>query len=339
MKFSIFILMTTTVHERFAFCLSLSSNPSITAITCAINNIPIVNSMGSTIDGASVDSSGHLFAVNKTHMMNLTNPSIPPIMTAGNLSFYASSRITRTLGILVGDATGHTVWQKKGFDTQGQLFPPDAQMLQPNDMAITGDESRLYFSGMNYFADTGDLWFFDVSKAALHKVDLSESPTTLFRINGIELSPNDTELFITSAENLNGSVVDAKIIRFEIDPDSGFPINPQVAFDLYETLTEKGLDPMKAGMDPDGMRMDIKGNLFISLNAFQRVLKWNIYSDPALSSVIELQTVTFPSNLELAGKEGKDLYVIGRCSDREKACIDHFVHDTPGRAFSNLQQG
>ena len=56
-----------------------------------INEFPVVESMKSTIEGTSVDNYGHIFAVNKTHMMNLTDAGIPLIMTAGNLSFFAFS--------------------------------------------------------------------------------------------------------------------------------------------------------------------------------------------------------------------------------------------------------
>ena len=210
-------------------------------------------------------------------------------------------------------------------------------MLQPNDMAISADESRLYLSGMNYSADIGDLWYYDVAQQSLHNIDLSDA--NFFRTNGIELSPDDTELFISSAENNPDETVRAaQIFRFQIDKDTGIPSQPRVAIDLYRTLSAKGFDPgASPGLDPDGMRCDVDGNLFISLNSFHGVLKWNIYSDPATSTFINLETVKYPTNLELAGSEGKELFVIGHCSNISEACIDHYKHDVPGRAFRNLQ--
>jgi sugar lactone lactonase YvrE len=58
---------------------------------------------------------------------------------------------------------------------------------KPNDMAISADESRLYLSGMNYDADPGDLWFYDITQKSLHNIDLSGTDPKLFRTNGIEL--------------------------------------------------------------------------------------------------------------------------------------------------------
>jgi gluconolactonase len=81
----------------------------------------------------------------------------------------------------------------------------------------------------------------------------------------------------------------------------------------------------------------VDGNLFVSLNAFRSVLKWNIHANPATSTVIKLETVEFPANLELGGNEGKDLFVIGQCSGQNSACVDHYTHDITGRAFRNLQ--
>lgn len=316
----------------------LSYNSSLVAKS-AVKDFPVIKYMGATIEGASVDKAGDLFAVNKTHLMNLAEAGGGSLILGNDSSFFASSRFTRTLGVLVGDATLHTVWQKIHSAMQAPLFLPNAHMLQPNDMAISADESRIYLSGMNYAADTGDVWYYDVHKHVLKRVDLSIADPKIFRTNGIELSPDDKELYITSAQNsLNDTVIGAKIFRFLIEHETGIPQNPVEVIDLYETLAEKGLDGAKAQMDPDGMRIDMKGNLFISLNSFGAVLIWNINADPGSSKIITLETVKFPSNLELAGKEGKDLYVVGMCEGGLDACIDHYKHDIPGRAITNLRR-
>src|SRR5579859_8012871 len=168
-------------------------------------------------------------------------------------------------------------------------------------------------SGMNFSADTGDLWFFDVKKHELRQVNLTNENVTIFRTNGIELSPDDTELFVTSAENnADFSIKSAKIIRFDIDRSTRLPTNPRVALDIPAVLLSQGVNPMGQA-DPDGMRFDIVGSLFMTLNGFGRVLKWNIHSDPCTAEIIELDSVASPSNLEFAGKEGKELFIIGQC--------------------------
>jgi gluconolactonase len=301
--------------------------------TSAADEYPTVKSMGSSIDGASVDKFGNFYAVNKTHFLNLSSPTAQPLLVGSNIDTFDSSRFTKSLDFLVGDATIHTVWKAS---LQTPLFPANSSMLQPNDMAISRDESRLYLSGMNYRSDTGDLWYYNVMDDTLQKIQLSGTEPPFFRTNGIELSPDDGELFLSSAQNNpDGNVCAAQIFRFQIEEDTGVPYNPSVAIDLYATLAAKGLDP--SGLDPDGMRIDVDGTLFICLDGFQAVLKWNTGSDPSSATVINLETVQSPKNLELGGPEGKDLFVIGQCGDGNTACIDHYVHDTPGKAFQNLQ--
>lgn len=68
-------------------------------------------------------------------------------------------------------------------------------------------------------------------------------------------------------------------------------------------------------MDSDGRRVIVLGNLFISLNAFQAVLKWNVYCDASISELIKPETVKFPTNVELAGKEVKYLYIVGQSGE------------------------
>jgi sugar lactone lactonase YvrE len=160
-------------------------------------------------------------------------------------------------------------------------------------MAISPDE---YLSGTNYDANTGDLWFYDITHKSLHNIDLSGTDPKFFRTNGIELSPDDTELFISSAQNNPDETVRAaQIFRFQIDNKTGIPEQRRVAIDLYETLDAMGLDPgASPGLDPDGMRFDVDGNLFISLNEFQSILKWKIHTNRRLRLSLNSKLSSFP---------------------------------------------
>src|SRR5271170_4946598 len=90
--------------------LTAACSPPLTAVS-VIDRFPDVKSMGPTIEGASVDKYGNILAINQTHFMNLSHTSAAPLLVGGNASFFSSSRITRTLGFLVGDAMVHTVWK------------------------------------------------------------------------------------------------------------------------------------------------------------------------------------------------------------------------------------
>lgn len=304
--------------------------------------------LGGDVEGCSVDAKGNMYALNATAFVPLADtPAHVQLAGVDKTNHFAGSRFTRSLGALVADAVGHQVLCAGKGNGSKPLFA-EPGMLQPNDFTVSKDEKRIYLSGMNYEANTGDLWFYDVAAAKATKVALPDAATkATFRLNGIELSPDDRTLFVTNAQNTANmsAVARAEVLQFAVDPATGVPVYEKVAIDLQAVLAEKGLARADAkglkldSMDPDGMRMDSRGTLFVALNAFGRVLKWTVGTKPCDASVIDLKTVVNPANLELGGPEGKDLVVIGLCADQEKSCVDVFSHDTPGRAFANLQAG
>ncbi|CUS08805.1 unnamed protein product [Tuber aestivum] len=345
------ILAAATVHGAV-------HNSTVSA-TSAADKFPVIGQMGSSIEGASVNHKGELFAVNKTHFLSLktgtSDPRNPRLVGPGDkTSYFASSRFTRSHHVLIGDALGHSIWQQDYNGTvkrrwHGRFakraytpFLINDKLLQPNDFTINQAETYLYMSGMNYTATTqagehGDVWFYNI-KTGTHKQVAKDVMRNagIHRCNGIDLSPDDKYLYVTSGQNYNDTVISTKIYRFEIDPATGEPRNPTTVVDLYQVLANAGVKARERGMDPDGMRMDIAGNLFITLNAIPGVLRWST-TIPGNATYIPLETVDAPSNLEFGGEDGKTLYIVGRCQDREKACVDAYKHNIPGRAITNLR--
>ncbi|RPB01420.1 hypothetical protein L873DRAFT_1764073 [Choiromyces venosus 120613-1] len=346
------ILAAATVHGAV-------HNSTVSA-TSAADKFPIINFMGPTIEGASVNRKGELFAVNKTHFISLksgnSDPKNPTLVGPGDkTSYFSSSRFTRTQNVLIGDAVGHSIWQQD-YDNSAlkrrmngrfarRAYAPfliNDKLLQPNDFTINGAETYVYMSGMNYTSTTqpgehGDIWYYNVKTGAHKQVSKDVMRNAgIHRCNGIDLSPDDKYLYVTSAQNINDVVTSTKIYKFEIDPATGEPKNPTMEVDLYQVLSNASIRARDMGMDPDGMRMDVEGNLFISLNGIPGVLRWNTKL-PGDGTYIPLTTVVAPSNLELGGDDGKTLYVVGRCAGLEKACVDVYQHDKPGRAITNLR--
>ena len=300
--------------------------------------------------------------MNSTHFLSLktgqTDPSSPIVIGPGdNTSHFASSRFTRSYGVLVGDAVAHTIWRQSYNNnpvvrrSNGRFFKrsyaplfTNSKLLQPNDFTINRPETYLYMSGMNYTDTTvagehGDVWWYNFKTGVSTQVPKSVMKAAgIHRCNGIELSPDDKSLFVTSAQNINGSVTSTKIFKFDIDTTTGEPKNPKPVVDLYEALASVGVKAKEQGMDPDGMRMDVDGNLFIALNAIPGVLKCN--TKVANEGVyIPLNTVFAPSNLEFGGDDGMTLYVVGRCQGLKTACVDSYKHNKVGRAINNLRTG
>lgn len=309
--------------------------PTLKALS-AMQQYPGAALLGSSIEGASCDKSGKIYAVNQTQMIDLSDHSGKSLLSGagGTASHYSGSRFTKGHGTLIADAVAHEV-----VTTDGKVIVSNQHMLQPNDMTVNGPETYVYLSGMDYTADTGDLWMLNTKTGVAESCELPEGQ--IYRTNGIELSPDDSTLYLTSAENSadGKSVVSAKVWKFTIDQYSGKPSNPTVAIDLYTTLASMGFDPRTASMDPDGMRMDSSGTLFVTLNAFQKMLKWDTSKPYSTSEVIDLETVKYPSNCEFGGPEGKDLVIVGRCTDGESSCVDIYKHSVPGRAYTNLNTG
>ena len=92
MLFNTFLIILVAIVSEWSV-----ASQQLNAVS-AINDFPVVKSMGTTIEGASVDNCGNLFAINQTHFMNLADPMAAPLLVKDNTSFFSSSRIARTLG-------------------------------------------------------------------------------------------------------------------------------------------------------------------------------------------------------------------------------------------------
>lgn len=329
--------------------------------------------MGPFITGASVNNMGELFAVNQTVFMSLRNGDIDPAKPLvhaavdGSVSF-TDSRFTRHGSAsqqLITDAAGHAVWlnmgaskfQKRQPNCRGRkralddshlvkretspLFVEE-DMIQPNSIALHSDERHLYLAGGLGISTTiagvsGDLWWYDAQEEILQKVDIGVmKAANIHRINNIELSNDDKYLYVTAGETEDNTITAAKLFRFVINPETFEPTEPELVLDIYAALMELEIDGMHIGCEPMGLRSDVDGTIFITLNRGKSILKWKI-EDPAASiELIALDSVAFPVSLELGGDEGKTLYILGRCSGGVKSCVDVLDHDVPGRAWANL---
>jgi gluconolactonase len=208
-------------------------------------------------------------------------------------------------------------------------------MLQPNDLALsTTRDTLIFLSGQNFTLDTtagtsGDLWTCDGGSAIQYPSSILAS-ANIHRTNGIETSPDGTSLYLSSAVNVNGTVIRNSIFKFALNKDTGYILTqaPTLFYDFVDT----------AATDIDGMRTDVDGNLFVTRNGLGTVVKLSPRGELLLE--IELPGMGGPSNLELGGKQGKTLVAIGKCKDDvTKGCAASFRSDAVGKAFARLQLG
>ncbi|KAK9696155.1 hypothetical protein K7432_012609 [Basidiobolus ranarum] len=300
---------------------------------------------GPFIEGTSVDREGNVYAVNYGN--NSTLPTLGRVTPKQSL-FYEDTQTPGTafngirFGIkeshhhhhhkvaYVADYINHRV-VKVTVDshgkTVGKTHCSNPKFIQPNDITLARN-GRMYLSGMKFHQNTqigdGDIW-------VCAKEGKTKRLDVLGRTNGIELSPNDKYLYVSEAIDRDSITVSNKIWRYKVHKATGEISHKTLFFDFATVNT--------ADLNIDGIRSDIRGNLFVVRHGGQEVLK--ISPKGEILASIKL-SFTFPTNIELAGKHGTTLHIVGRCGintpDGEGVgCVDTWENDVPGRAWSLLQ--
>jgi sugar lactone lactonase YvrE len=128
--------------------------------------------------------------------------------------------------------------------------------------------------------------------------------------NGIEVSPNGKFLYVNES-------VQRKIWRYDVDK-LGFIANKS----LFYQFADFGLD---------GMRCDIKGNLYITRHGKGTVVCINHKG----KRVTEIQLKgTKPSNITFGGKDGKRAYV----TLQDRGMLESFLVPFPGQDWFRFQK-
>lgn len=256
----------------------------------------------SGIEGPAVAADGTLYAV------NFEKPgTIGQVTPEGKASLFVNLpegstgngiRFNRKGEMLIADYTGHNIL-KVAMDTKEiSVFAHNAKMNQPNDIAIS-DTDILFASDPDWKNSTGQLWRIDTEgKFTLLEADMGTS-------NGIEVSPDNKTLYVN--ESVQGNVW-----AYDLSPQ-GDVANKRllIKFDDF-------------GMD--GMRCDVKGNLYITRHGKGTVAK--VSPEGELLEEI-LMTGKETSNVAFGGKNGTTAYI----TLQDTGNIERFEVEHPGRAF------
>ncbi|KAJ1966768.1 hypothetical protein IWQ62_002265 [Dispira parvispora] len=312
---------------------------------------------GRFIEGAATDISGNFYTAN--YGGDQSKNSLAMVTPNGTAHLIYRDRDPNTwlnsvrsirpppgykphhLRLLTGDVKGHRVLQLDYTTrTADNLVPhspvvsvrcADPGMLQPNDIAVTSD-GHVYLSGMNYTQDStlgdGDLWWCSPEGKA-RRLDV------MYRTNGIEVSPENRYLYLSEANNRNGSVVTNRIWRYHIDSFTGVKLRNQRPIRSLFVDFEK-LDQTQA-YDVDGIRCDSQGNLFVTRNGLGQVAVFDLKG--VLKFRIHLPAIQGVTNLEFSGRDGRVLHIVGSCQDKAnatKGCIARWTHDSTGLEWELL---
>ena len=253
-------------------------------------------------EGPAVDKAGNLYAVNYSH-----KGTVGQILPGGegkvfvelpNRSVGNGIRFNSSGDMFIADYTNHNILKVDMATRLITVFAHESRMSQPNDIAIDS-EDRLYASDPDWKAGTGKIWRIDPDG----KVVLLDS--ALGTANGIEVSADEKILYVNET-------VQRKVWAYDLSAGG--------------TISNKRLLIQFSDYGMDGMRCDVKGNLYITRHGKGTVIKVS----PAGKVLHEIiLTGKTPTNLAFGGKNGRTVYV----TVKENENIETFFADEPGREW------
>lgn len=254
------------------------------------------------IEGPAGDKDGMVYVVNfeKQGTVGKVTPSgeasifieLPAGSVGNGIRFNADGNM------LIADYTNHNILKVEMPSGKLSVLANEPKMSQPNDIAID-KKGRLYASDPDWKAGTGRIWRIDPDGRVSLLLD------NLGTTNGIEVSPNGKILYVNES-------VQRKVWAYDLSGD-GQISNKR----LFIEFPDFGMD---------GMRCDIKGNLFIA-----RYGKGVVAEVSPLGKIIREIGLAGknPSNLTFGGKDGRTVYV----TLADQGNLESFKVQFPGREW------
>ncbi|MDY0099335.1 MAG: SMP-30/gluconolactonase/LRE family protein [Bacteroidales bacterium] len=258
-----------------------------------------VNSFTIGVEGPAVDKNGVLYAVNYERQ-----GTIGQVTPSGEASVFVELpegsigngiRFDSHGNMLIADYTGHNILRVDMATREISIFAHEPLMSQPNDIAIDR-KNRLYASDPDWKQRKGRFWRIDTDGRSV----LLDSMGT---VNGIEVSPNNKTLYVNSSRTV-----------------WAYDLSPKGEISRKRMLIEFP----DFGMD--GMRCDIKGNLYIA--RFGKGVVAVVSPEGKLLREIPLIGKR-PTNVAFGGTDGKTLYV----TMQDQGNIECFSVEIPGREW------
>ena len=240
------------------------------------------HSFTSGVEGPATDKAGNVYAVSyqRTDTIGRVTPdgkaelfvSMPEGSLGNGIRFTPEGRM------FVADYKGHQILEIDPATRKISTFAKVPTPYQPNDIALAPD-GTLWASDPDWKGGKGQIW--RIGKDAKVTKAASMDSTT----NGIEVSPNGKFLYV----NESGS---RRVWRFRIGRDG--------------TISDKKLLIEFPDFGMDGMRADVKGNLYVTRHGKGVVA----IVSPKGKVLREVNVLgKNPTNITFGGPDGKTCYV------------------------------
>lgn len=252
------------------------------------------------IEGPATDKAGNLYAVNygKEGTIGIVRPdgSHACFVTLPEGSTGNGIRFNKAGDMLVADYTGHNILKVDMKTKAISVYAHEPKMNQPNDIALAPN-GNLYASDPDWPNKKGQLWLITPDG----KVTLLEG--NMGTTNGIDVSPDGKKLYVNESAQL-------RVWAYDIKPDG--------------TLENKRLFHTFEGFGMDGIRCDVKGNLYLC--RYEKGTVALLSPEGKLIREIQLKGEK-PSNITFGGPDNRRCYV----TLQDRGCFETFTADFPGR--------
>jgi gluconolactonase len=201
--------------------------------------------------------------------------------------------------MIIADYVRHTIFKVDMNTRKLSVLASEQQMTQPNDIAIDSKD-RIYASDPDFKANTGRFWRIDTD-GTVHLLD------SLGAANGIEISPDEKILFVNAGR---------KLWAYDLSPAG--------------EISNKRLLVAFPDFGVDGMRCDVKGNIYLA-----RIGKGTIAKISPAGHVLREITLIGkkPTNVAFGGTDGRTVYV----TLMDKGNLESFRVDEAGREWQMQQ--
>jgi len=259
------------------------------------------------LEGPAVDLDGNLYFVNPIkngtigiidaeNTFSLFIDSLPNGSVANGIRFDSNDLM------YLADYAKHNILSINIKTKEINVVAHDSLINQPNDIAISKN-NILFASDPNWKNSTGNLLKIKGNKIIVLEKNMGTT-------NGIEISPAEDKLYVNESVQRNIWVYDL---------DSNMNISNKKLFYKFDDF---GLD---------GMRCDIKGNLYVTRHGKGTVIVFS--HDGKIINEIQLKGKK-PSNIAFGGHDGKTAYI----TLQDRGYIETFRIEHSGRAFSMNSQ-